>query len=175
MTSIEKIRRKAIRDLLNENSASTLQWGIDKGVITEEDALLYTQFALWEIYSRVQAVKAIWKYIGKVRIEQQPLFAHYDLLVDSAGTPIRIEAKARTNDIDTYPSARLSKAKADELGDDCYYLSTFYDGNAALWPITGFVSSTTWTHRSKTAVDGKDITEEVLEYDIDNDLWKDNR
>lgn len=173
-TELER-RKTEIRTFIKDNEQALFDWGLKKGVITESDIENNPDFCGWEIYSRVKGVKAVKDALGNVEIRQMPLLGNYDFSFLSGDTWIKTETKYREYDWDSNPSCALSKAKADKLPDDTYLLNTFYDGAYALWTINGYVSSSTWTHRAKTAINSRLITEECLHYDFNDNIWRDRK
>lgn len=175
-----KDRRENIwKPYLKENKDRLINWALKRGIVnhipTDPDAL---DFLVAEVFSRVEQVKALKEKFGKgVLFRQMPLKYHYDMEVIVSGSTQAYEGKFRCYD-STLPTSDITKKKTDY--DECkncpypvYFINVSYDDKVRCWDMFDEnVTASTWTHSEKTAVDGKEITEECLKYPNDKPLWE---
>lgn len=165
------MNKSEIDEFLASNEKKLIDWGFKYGVlnnirITEEKK----PFILWEIYSRVNASKALLA-MGYSTIYNKGLFSRYDFTATSpTGEEVNIETKHRLKEYDDYV---LSEDKYNTLKgyDNVYYMNTFESGSAYIWDINSPVEYKSIKHSTTTAVEGEDVEELAPHFNINNCIY----
>ena len=165
---LQRERHHQLKGFLISHSAACISWAEKHRISATSINML-----LYEVYSRVQTTKALRKIFPKAVIEQGSGLSRYDIIVHLQDEDLFIESKYKVNDDDEYATDDISFPKFNSILSlpNSYVAIPFWDGVVRIYKADNYTTIGEWTHQSKTADEGDEITENKVVYSPVSASW----